>query len=233
MRTMLAFLLLVAMAWPGDEERRRVETMRDEAALLEQAGHHEEAVRIRAQAAELEGRMRGGDPAREALHHVELALVAARRAGLDDAAHDLERVAERLRHAMREQRRAPDTDFVRRNIDTLRLAREAFAETGRRDAADVIERAIHAFELALEGKEGALAKAPGDGDLAELLARAADVWRERKAPDRAERVQELAGLFARRARGEARPEDRLARLEDRLARLEERIAELTRRLEAR
>jgi hypothetical protein len=161
---------------------------------------------------------------------------------MKDAARELARVAERMRGEMRErERHGRDADFLRRNIDTLRIARKALEEGERRDAAEVIGRAIHAWELAIEGKEGALREAPGDGDMAELLTLAAALWREFKAPDRAERVQELAGFFARRARerdeGRGRreakpgPEDRIEQLEARLDRLENRIGELLRRLE--
>jgi hypothetical protein len=248
---MLLFLFLGVAASAGDREgaereivsaMKRIHALLEEAEQLQKDGRAEEAARAREQAADLkrkiheamgrldEGR---GDPLRAALHKVEQAVETLRKASMEDLANDLNRAADRLRAELKEREAAawnPEMDFLRRNIDTLRLAMKALAEAERRDAADLMERAIRAWTLALERKEGALGKVPSDGQLAELLLLAAGCWREFQQPEKAAQVEELGRFFQQRAeKRRGGPEDRLERLEARMERIERMLERMEER----
>jgi len=114
-------------------------------------------------------------------------------------------------------------------LGIMRIAMTALREGDRRDAADVLERAIHARELALEGRRGDEAmrvrrQAPTSGAQAEVLALASRLWAEFGHEEKARAVGHLAEQFGARARREA------ARREPRDDR-DEQIDRLSRRLE--
>jgi len=74
-----------------------------------------------------------------------------------------------------------EREMAKKRLEILRLAMKAMLEAERREAAERIEHAIHALELALEGRTDAKAKriretAPKAGQLAELLHLAARIW---------------------------------------------------------
>ncbi len=278
MRILVSVLLLTASAaWAdpdGGQEREiaaakeKVQAMLDEAAVLEQAGRPEDAARVREEAAGLKRKIedaRGGkeqrdDPRLQALHNLEKAIGALEKAGYEGMANELRGTADRLRAEIKgggaEAKRAhgEDADFWRRNLETLVVAMKGLAEAERHDAADMVERAIHARRLMLEGRKDEEAaqimrKAPDDGQLAELLLMAAGCWREFKQPEKAAQCEELGRSFQQRtekgrvekaiqfARGEQRegpgPEDRMARLEERLDRMERMLHDALERLEER
>jgi len=133
-----------------------------------------------------------------------------------------------------------DADFERHHMDTLRFAKKALAEAEKRDAVDLVERAIHARELALSGRRDEEAmriieKSPADEQLAKLLFLAAELWQGFKQPERAERCEELGRILLERA-GHGMPEragamERIERLEQRLERMEHMLHELLSRME--
>jgi hypothetical protein len=295
MRILLgAFLLAAAAAWAVPDEgqereiaaaKERLHAMLDEAALLEQGGHREEAARLRAEAdalkekimqakARLGGRDAPREPREEALHNLEKAIGALEKAGYEGMAKELRGMADRLgaeikrvglvetdegfRRNLRAKARGEDADFWHRNMDTLRIALKGLAEAERRDAADLVERAIHARKLKLEGRKDDEAReimrnAPDDAQLAELLLMAAGCWREFKQPEQAAQCEELGRFFqqralkeqeapppkrgdpeARRREGREGPgPERVQQIEARLDRIEEMLHDLVQRLEER
>lgn len=276
MRILLGFLLLAAaVAWaePDGQDREiaaakeKLQAMLDEATLLEKGGHAEEAAKVREEAAALKkkieaerGGSEGDDPRVVALRNMEKAIGALDKAGYEGMARDLRGMADRLRREIKgaggqERAGADDMDFVRRSMDTLRIARKGLAEAGKHDAADAMERAIHARELLLESKGDDAARAmkgsPGDGDIAELLSKAGQCWREFKQPENAEKCEELGRFYRQRVEMQKQteeavrtkvkehqhegpgPDDRMARIEERLDRVERMLHETLERLEQR
>jgi hypothetical protein len=272
MKKILAAFLLAATAGAGERDdevlaaKERIHALLEKAAYLEKEGRPDEAERLRAEAgalkekihARLEGQ--GDDPLKQALHNLEKAIGSLEKAGCKDLAGDLRGAADRVRGQIKEREaarargegkgpRSEEVEFWRRNIDTLRLAMKALAEGERRDAMEIMERAIHAREVMISGRQDEeawhiLKRGPDDAAIAEMLQTAAGLWREYRQPKHAERVQELANyLVHRAAKGKDRlaPEkrewagpdggDRLERLEERIARLERAVHELIQHLE--
>lgn len=254
MRTLAGSLLVLSLvAWavpeptPEDLIREELHALLEKAKHEEESGRHEEAARLRDRAAELkrhlaerkeagqEGRAKA---LREALHAVEHAHVTLREAGMPDMAAELARTAERLRREVEEHAperppaHGPDADFWRRNLDTLRIARKALLEAEKRDAADLVEQAIHARELLLSGRgdDEARKRAPNDAQLSELLRKASALWTEYGHENKAAQCLELANHLATRAPGPG-PVDRIERVEERLDRIERTLHELMARLE--
>lgn len=276
MRILLGFLLLAAAAaWaePDGQDREiaaakeKLQAMLDEATLLEKGGRAEEAAKVREEAAALKKKIeaaRGGseerdDPRVVALRNMEKAIGALDKAGYESMARDLRGMADHLRREIKgaggqERPGTDDMDFIRRNMDTLRIAMKGLAEAEKHDAADAMDRAIHAREVLLESKGDDMARAmkgsPGDGDVAELLSKAAGCWREFKQPENAEKCEELGRFYRQRvemrkqmedaARTKVKephdgpgPDDRMARIEERLDRVERMLHETLERLEQR
>ena len=94
----------------------------------------------------------------------------------------------------------------------------ALREGERRDAAGLLEHAIHARELALEGRRDDEAQriretAPNRGQLSEILGLASRLWSEFGHEERAHAVGELAEQM--RARVHRERDDRAQREQDR------------------
>ena len=132
---------------------------------------------------------------------------------------DLMSQEEREEAAVRRDREPPergerpggDREFLMHQVEALRLALHALREAERGDAIELVERAIHAREVTLEGRRDDEAhmireRAPAPGQLAEILQMAAGLWREFDNADKAEAVAKLAEqLRARRDREPDRP----------------------------
>jgi hypothetical protein len=114
----------------------------------------------------------------------------------------------------RGERPGDEREFLRHQIEVLRLAMHALREAERGDAVELVERAIHAREVTLEGRRDDEAHmirehAPPPHELAEILGMAVDLWREFDNPEKAEEVARLAqALRAPRDRGPERERDR-------------------------
>ena len=103
----------------------------------------------------------------------------------------------RPRASEREHRGESERDVVLRQIKIMRYALHALAETEKKDAADLLERAIHSRELALEGRRDEEAMrirqgAPSRGAQIEILMFAEKILKELGQTERAVAVGRLA-----------------------------------------
>lgn len=174
----------------------------------------------------------------ELIERLELGMQALKELGREDALHQLARIADEVRaerRAAREVRRGgereergdrgrSEVEVVRERLQVMRLAADAFVAADQHDAADLVERAMHARELALEGRRDEEAarireSAPDRRKLAELLKRAAHLWAEQGHERKAAALAELAGTFAEQERRAARPDASGPNLDDLKVRL--------------
>ena len=182
-------------------------------------------------------------------------MVALKRLGRREEAEHLNRIANKVRAkiaARKEEPRRTDAEVgvVKRRLITMRYAVEALLVVGKRDAADTVEHAIHALELALKGRHTTEAMhirktAPDVGQQAELLLHAAEILADRGAKDKADMVARLGREFAQQSRREhaqregkksERPVQReraeeIERLARRVERIEDKIEALAAALE--
>ncbi len=128
----------------------------------------------------------------------------------------------------RQRRERGEREFLRHQVDVLRTAMHALREAERGDAVELVERAIRAREVMLEGRRDDEAHqirehAPPPRGLAEILGMAVDLWREFDQPEKAEQVARLAEMLrASRDREPGRGRDRRERAERDEARREAR-----------
>jgi hypothetical protein len=161
-----------------------------------------EATRIRKQAPGV------GEQAELLLHAAE--ILADRGAG--ERAHAVGRLGrEMAEHARRKparekQRGRGERQIVEQRLEVLRLAHTAMREGDKRDAAEMVEHCIHAYELSLTGRRDDEAvhireTAPNIGQQAKLLLHAAKLWaewgHEKEAGFCAELGKELAAQWKR------------------------------------
>ena len=113
----------------------------------------------------------------------------------------------------REERPRSEREVVRHQLEVMRTALPALKEANRADAAELLSRAIGAYEVMLEGRRDDEARAireraPRRGQLAEILALAAELWQEFGNADKSVYVGQVARQLAARERGQAedRPE---------------------------
>jgi len=115
----------------------------------------------------------------------------------------------RPRESEREQRGQNEREVALRQIKIMRYALHALAEAEKKDAADLLERAIHSRELALEGRRDEEAMrirqgAPSRGAQIEILAFAEKILKELGQTERAvavgRLVEEMKGRRAREQR---------------------------------
>ncbi len=201
--------------------RERIHAMMREAEELQEAGRMDAADRVRQRAQQLGARIdeqldrRRHARAEEAehLHNVleglEHGMGALRELGRHEELEALERVAHDVRRELEGRRDRPQRDRQRAHrsenerevaqhqLEIMRMAMPALREGERRDAAELLEHAIHARELALEGRRDDEAhrireSAPNRGQQAEILGLASRLWAEFGHEERARAVGELA-----------------------------------------
>jgi hypothetical protein len=142
---------------------------------------------------------------------LEIGMSALEELNRRDALEIVQRITNELRQDRERGRaRKPQGDneeirTVRRRLKVMRTAVDAFLEAERRQAAELVERAMHARELSIEGRRDEEANrireaAPNRGQLAELLGGAARLHREWGHPDRAEALAELSKTYAKQWR---------------------------------
>ncbi|MCH7870120.1 MAG: hypothetical protein IID33_00305 [Planctomycetes bacterium] len=240
--------------------KERIHRLQREAEELQEAGRHDKADALRHEARQLEERLdrrlerreqeeRGGEASR-ILERLEMGMAALRELGRHEELERLEHIAaglrERLRHQARQRRRGDDErDAALRNLKIMRYAVEALAESQHPDAADLVERALRAREMALEGRRDEEARrmrasGPDRAQLVELLAMAGEILQDRGRSERAAAVGQLSGqLHERLRRDRRRPRetdrrggaDRLQRFMERVETLEQRLTGIERMME--
>ncbi len=222
--------------------RDRVHAMLREAEELQELGRLNAAEKVRQRAEQLGERIeRQLDRRRHArsnetehLHNVleglERGMGALRELGRHEELEALERVAHDVRQELQGRREHPQRDRQRAHrsenerevaqhqLEIMRMAMPALREGERRDAAELLEHAIHARELALEGRRDDEARhiretAPNRGQLSEILGLASRLWGEFGHEERAHAVGELAEQM--RARLHRQQDDRAQREQDR------------------
>ena len=165
-------------------------------------------------------RRRNDDAYESLMERLHAGMSALDELGRDDALDIVRRISRELREeqesARREQERGGERENgevreVRRRIRTMRIGVETFLEAGDREAADRVEHAMHARELIIERVDNAKAMqvretAPDRGELAELLAHAAELRAEWGHPDRAEALADLSQVYAEQAQRRRRAE---------------------------
>ena len=146
-------------------------------------------------------------------------MVALRELGRHEELEALERVAHDVRQELqgrrdrpqrerqRAHRSANEREVAQHQLEIMRMAMPALREGERRDAAELLEHAIHARELALEGRRDDEAQhiretAPNRGQLSEILGLASRLWSEFGHEERAGAVGELAEQMRARVRRE-------------------------------
>ena len=242
-----------------DRARAEIRELLERARDLREAGEDKEAKELtnraevmKAKLGRERGRRRRGRPEEgrpeEILDGLRRGIAALHALGHHDQAEKLEAVAREFQreHAGRSQRgRAgrrrgenKERQVARHQLEIMRMAMEGLAERERRDGADLLEHAIHARELALEGRRGEDAQhvrrtAPSREQQAELLERAAGELRELGRNEQAGAVAELARSMARKRqrRQGSRPTEHVEAVMHRMAQLEERLAGMERAIE--
>ena len=242
-----AALVLVALAslsvGGGEEEkieaaRARYRALTSEAAELERQGRVEEA---RALGARIEHR-------REILDGLERGIEALQRLGRHEEARQLRRILAEFRDdGDREYKGRVESlfDFVlgrddpgaeaRRQQRVLRWAVEILVERERIDAAELVERAMHALRLRIEGRDDPEARriqagAPGRDNLAEALLLAERLLRESDRLEKAEAVEEVVRSLLGKRRPHRERDLRRERILRRLHELEAQVGQLEREI---
>jgi len=153
----------------------------------------------------------------------------------------LQRVANEVRERMQERERGDSEEAIaRRQLRALRIAFELYERSegekmGR--LAEMVEHAVHARELRLEGRRDREARkvydgAPNQGNVIELLSYAAKLLEKRGHGDRAHFVDRIAKeMQGHRKRGHEKEAKRGSAIEERVARLERSVARLARIIE--
>ena len=205
--------------------RERIHAMMREAEELQEAGRVDAADQMRQRAQQLaqrieqamERRQHARSDEAQHLHNVleglEHGMGALRELGRHEELEVLERVAHEVRQELEGRRDRPQRERERQRerahrgeneremamhqLEILRMAMPALREGERRDAADLLEHAIRARELGLEGRRDDEAQhiretAPNRGQVTEILGLASRLWAEFGHEERAQAVGKLA-----------------------------------------
>lgn len=172
----------------------------------------EQLVKLLSHAGELYREFNANDKADTIQRNIE-SLWKRRHQGREDDRHP---ARQRERNAMTER------EIGQQQVEIMRLGLPALREAGRRDTAELLEHAIHARELALEGRRDDEAvhireSAPKLGAQIEILNYAAKLWEDFGHEDKARQLHELAERYRRtwqRRRGGDNRSERPHRSED-------------------
>jgi len=195
---------------------KKVQRLLERAEELHHADQREEAEELRHKAEDLRAKIedardrqereqdKGRSELEEVLHGLEYGMVALKKLGRHEELRMLERVAYDVREEIagrrKEERGRSEKEIGLHQIEVMRLAMKALLEAERKDAAEIVEQAIHARELAMEGRRDEKAmeirkNAPDLGIQVEILMHAADLWDEFGHERKAATIRELAGQF--------------------------------------
>ena len=200
--------------------REKIEVLLKEAERLQDNGAADKAERLVQQAQELKARLAEANKQRprkssdrelgEILRGLKAGAASLRTLGRADAAERLERTAAELQKTAadggRRTRGPNEREVALRQIKIMRIAVRGLLNAGRRDSAHLMELAIHAMELDLEGVRNEKAarvrkSAPNLGQRVELLMFAASKLREAGKLEQASAVANLGEQLLERFRG--------------------------------
>jgi transposase len=211
---------------------KKIHALMREAEELQEAGDLDAADAVRKKAEKLEVKLRAFHEKQERSRHegpeklerildgLERGMVALDELDRREELEMLRRIADGVRERMkrgesgeRERAGGREREIARHQIEVMKMAMPAILEAGRKDTAELLEHAIHARELALEGRRDPEAtrireSAPDLGVQVEILTLASKLWREYGNAYKAEAVGRLAEEFhakLKRSR-QARPE---------------------------
>jgi hypothetical protein len=262
-RAVLVLVVLAAVSTGGGEQkqidaaRAKYEALMEQAALLERQGELDEARRLHEKAQALGKRLKQRG---EILDGLEQGIEALRRLGRHEEAQHLTEIAAAVREGEDREykgrvealfdfllRRDDPEPAVKRQLEVMRWAVEILVEHKRVDAAELVERAMHALRLRMEGRNDPEARriqagAPGRENLAEALLLAERLLREAGRLEKAEAVEDVVRALLRKdGRKRHREHDerqemilhRLHELEAQVTELEREIRHLRHELELR
>ena len=225
--TIFCFALVATPTADGQDDlerelqavEKKAQLLLEKAEKLQQSGKHEEAEELRHKAEDLRARIEhthaqrarerkeGRSELEEVLHGLEYGMVALEKLGRHEEMEMLARVADDVRAELRGRRKDEQVRSEREiglhQIEVMRLAMKALLEADRRDSAEILEHAIHACELAMEGRRDEKAmeirkSGPELGVQVEILMYAADLWDEVGHEGKAGTIRELAGVFRKK-----------------------------------
>lgn len=156
---------------------------------------------------------------RGVLDGLERGIVALEKLGRTEECNRLRHIADEVRGEMGSAQAPPKPQSEAQPrgggqaIDVMRTALESLAAAGRSDAADLLERAIHARRMDLDGRDDDEAaqirqQAPNVAQQVEILRLAARLLNQNGQPDRAEAVARMAERMWQRANAEDQPQPR-------------------------
>jgi hypothetical protein len=156
---------------------------------------------------------------RGVLEGLEQGIVALEKLGLAEERARLQHIADDVRaklggaprQPLRPQGDEPRAAGQREAIEVMHMALQALENAGRSDAAELLERAIHARRMDLEGRSDDEAaqirgRRPTAAQQIEILRLAARLLNENGKPDRAEAVGRMADRMLQRQGAERRPQ---------------------------
>lgn len=255
MACVLVLAMMCCVSYAQDEAalkeleaaKKKVETLLKEAEELHAAGRAEEAEQRVKKARDLEmrikasyalqkaGKIERNSEQEEILHGLEQGMVALRKLGRHEELEMLERVANEVREGEN-----PERQEAHHQLEIMRSGVHALLEAGRKDTAELLELAILARELKLEGRRGEEAqaifkRAPDRAQQAEILKYASDLWlkfgHETKAKKLAELSERIWATHQRVMKNKGHEEDRTGKRGKIIKELEERVHELERVVE--
>jgi len=227
---------------------QRVKELLRKAEELHERGSHEDARELRNKAEELKAKInaaqkkskkwksksrskqKGGHDLHRVMNDLEAGMRALRRLGghKELLAH-LERVAANLHEKMAKGRRerkhddgkrggAKQREVAKQQLELMRAAMGALMKRDKRDSAELMEHAIHAMELRLEGRRdekatGIIRRAPKAGAMFELLMISSEILADMGKRDLAHAVAKLAKQYRKRE-GDKAHKGRVERLFD-------------------
>ncbi len=204
--------------------REHIHALLREAEELGELGRVEEAEQTRREAEALQERLANHvnqmerewhlSHLHEALAGLERGIGALRELGRHEAAARLERIADEVREELgaprhRERRAYGDREILINRIELLRMVIPVLLEAGRVEAAETVERAVRANEIRLEGRDDREARrirerAPGRGQIIEILGLAEELYREYGLEEKADHLGHLADDLWERQRHKKR-----------------------------
>ena len=226
-------LVVMAVAWlaspatvKGQEAeieaaRKKIEVLLNKAERLQDEGAADKAERLVKQAQDLKARLakvyedrsakKSGGKLGEILPGLKAGAAALRDLGRHEEAEKLERLAAELQKQAaaggKRRRGESEREIALEQIRIMRIALQGLLDAGREDSAELMEHAIHAQELALEGVRNKKAikvfeSAPNLGQRVELLMFAARKLRNAGKKEQASAVANLGEQLLERFRAE-------------------------------